>query len=415
MIRRRWDVNYRVDPELFSNRIIVDLNLIEKIATLLEGSTPMTADGLIALAVLSENVVLNEKLILAWENLCVGPDEMDFLSTSCQDLLSILNDGEAIEVGDRDSAGNAINHELSMLQHPGSDQRVEMVHGSHVFYEWNVDPLNPLGSPSDYLEEVKIKWSKRAQKSFNKRYLEAIKSYGYFHEDATPWNLVANCHGIPYCSDPFYTIRDIDEAAPTNIGYDLFKKLEELHQNYFRKIRKYLGPTFIRLPTMLSIVLKDCKKRDDIQKKLIDTREKFYKFRKKCTELEYDLRTAEKIKDQIKVITEIEDSYNSLVKKISKGKKRIIYRAFDIVKNIDPVKMGLSIIDQAKEYDIEREAIMKIPGYYDLWNASLEIEQAMPLIQRIFGMEATLLLLLTLDELMEKIDSTRQIDFQENR
>jgi len=51
--------------------------------------------------------------------------------------------------------------------------------------------------------------------------------------------------------------------------------------------------------------------------------------------------------------------------------------------------MGLKLLDLAKSYDVERQALLKLPGYYDLYKATLEIEQGVPLLKRLFGRDVS--------------------------
>lgn len=197
--------------------------------------------------------------------------------------------------------------------------------------------------------------------------------------------MLADCHGVPYCSDIYYGVRDCGEKLPTNIGMDLYRKIEEMHEEWFNKIRNYLGPTYYRLPSALALVLSKCKRYQDIPDALVSTREQFSSLRERCTLLEIDLRTAKTIEKQIKIILEIESCREAVAKQALVNKPRISNRLFDILKHIDPIKMATEAIDQAKEYDLEREALIKIPSYFDLWSTSLDVEQALPQIQRLFG------------------------------
>ena len=65
--------------------------------------------------------------------------------------------------------------------------------------------------------------------------------------------------------------------------------------------------------------------------------------------------------------------------------------------------MGTTALDQAKEYLVEEQGLLKMPGYYDLWKASVEVEQGLPLLQRVFGSQLTPRLLEDMDRLMKLI------------
>ena len=63
--------------------------------------------------------------------------------------------------------------------------------------------------------------------------------------------------------------------------------MENYYKEYFSKISKYLGPTYIRIPSLLSMVLQNSKSIDDIPKVTMQIRDYFSKFNMEVTELEY--------------------------------------------------------------------------------------------------------------------------------
>jgi len=282
-----------------------------------------------------------------------------------------------IESNHAGSTSNSLEHEIATLKHPNSEQRVTFIHDSHILFSMSGRAPEP--------DELFTDWEKRAGRFCDAGYLETIRRHGAFNKDTIPWLLLANCHGMPYCSAPYNSMGKTSASAPTNIGIALYRKLEERHESFFESIRQYLGPSYVRLPSLLALVLEGCRTPADIPEQILTVRHRFRKLRSTCTQLEIDLRTAANIREQIKILTAIDEAFEATAKTVESPKRRLLHRTFDVVKNIDPIKMGVSILDQAREYDLERQSFIKLPGYYDFWKASFDVQQGFVALERLFG------------------------------
>jgi hypothetical protein len=383
------NINYRTEPSLYSNRAIIREDCLWTASDLINGVERVSVDSILSLATLIEHAVLNERLFverferrdefdpegqrLGWLYDCGAHEYQDY-DDPFDGFVSALEDAKVIDLGDHDFAAYRVNIDSARLANPVPEKMVAIIHGSHIVYEPTEGDFNDTRT-----------WRQRAAQAFSPEYKQALKSFGLYSPENAPLPLLATCLGVPHITDPLYSLREVSTSAPTTIGIRLYQQLESLHEAFFESIGQYLGPTYVGIPSLLSIVLSHCSKVSDIPEQIDAARRKFAKFRKSATQMEIDLRTAPNIKSQVKIINAIDNSYTALALRASQPKKRVLYRAFDVIKHMEPIKMGLSIIDQAKEYDVEREALLKTPGYYDLWNASLEVEQALPLLERLFG------------------------------
>jgi hypothetical protein len=401
------NINYRSDPRLFSNKCILNMGMLETVVDLIEGNEPVNAHHLVVLAILAESVVLNESVILEDDVVFdsdVLRDSWGF-NTGTVDLVNVLESGGAIEPVGGESAGNTIYSEGSVLGHPGAEPiRVSLIHGSHVVIEW--DENKYAATPIDKMPLRN--WHKFAREVWENSYFQALAKYGYdrtdrYGEFRLPWKLLADCHGIPYISDAFYTARDVNTKYPTNIGIELYRKLEQLHTTYFKKISRFLGPTYVYIPPILSLILKECKSPEDIPPALVSLRAKHKSFRSKCTSLEIELRQAKKLQDQIEIIRDIETAYEAIATKVATPNRRLLLRLFDVVKEVDPLHMSIETLNQAKEYLLEEDGVLKIPGYYNLWKATTQVEQGLPLLKRIFGTAVRPELLADMNDLVKTV------------
>lgn len=400
-------INYRVSPQQFANKCIVNTKIFETVSNLIEGYEEISAHDLIALAVLAEAVVFNERLIV--EDGVIfdyETEDTEFgLSGGAVEILATLTRGKAVESVTPESAANQIYTEAVVLAMPGAEPiRTSMIHESYIVIE--TDPEKYQSIPVDRLTEYK--WKSLLDKTYDPNYLTALDKYGYNDERYVdfrpPWKLLADCHGIPYISDAFYTVRDVNIKYPTNIGVELYTKIVELHEAYFKKIQNYLGPTYVYIPPILSLVLELCKTPDDIPIALMSLRHKYTSLRKKCTTLETDLRQAKSIQDQIEIIRDIDIAYNAIASKVSTPDRRLILRLFDVVKEIDPLHMSIEALNQANELILEQDGVLKIPGYYNFWKATTQVEQGLPLLKRVFKNQVTPKLLSDMNKLVRSTE-----------
>jgi len=393
------EINYLSEPKKFSNRCLVNIGMIDHFCLLFDGEY-FEAEDLINLSILVQAIVFNESLIVVDDlGVVESGENYPHLASSTSRFLKLLEDDNIIDLRGIGNTGNDLMFEACLLSFPFEEPvKIFFMHDSNILIQRNQkwenydlaylvqgyrNPKIKLQGDVQNLSDEEIilsKWDKSFKEAYEKFSIGKFTVLSSF-----PWKLLSHCHGIPYISDNFYTLKEIKSEAPTNIGHELYRKLEELHKSYFREVRKYLGPTYVYLPPLISILLQECNTIDDIPNKLIQLRKEYNNFRKKCTDLEIELRNAKNMKSQFEIIKEIETSYNSLKTKAGKPNYRLIMRLFDIVKKIDPIQMGIETLSQIKDVIIEEEGLIKIPGYYNLWQASLEAEQGYPLIKRVFG------------------------------
>lgn len=415
-MRETYHVNYRAEPELFANIAIVDASIIDSVGKILSPDESTDAKSLLALAILAEAAVFNEQLVVSYGAVHLETfDEPDprpgSLFEPYEDLMKMLVNNNIVDAGDADdiTAARILNSECEHLTHPSHEAPIEVIHGSHIFYEIESEYLGENDNHSRPLEYD----NERPVHIYTKDYIDLLRKFGEFEwvgesaEIHAPLNLLANCHGIPYISDVFYTSRNVNVDCPTNIGVELYRLLESLHKSYFSDIRKFLGPTYLQIPPILSLVLQSCKRPEDVVTAIVEQRERFSDFRKECTKLDRELRVAVSMKEQIEIIHGIENAYQSLAKRVKEPKSRILIRVFDVVQEITPIAMAKGFLRQAKQYQVERDALLKMPGYYDLWEASTAVEQAAPLIQRLFGNKLGISLLAEFEKLYQTWSESR--------
>lgn len=223
----------------------------------------------------------------------------------------------------------------------------------------------------------------------NRIYSSCEEDYDYrqledFENSTITWGNMARYYGIPFIS-PDWVRATRDSKRITNISMNLYNQMEKYYATYFEKIAKYLGPTYVRIPTLLSLVLQESRNIEEIPIVTAQVKDRFSEFVLNTTTLEFQLRTATTFAEQIEILKEIENCSANIVKKREKSKNHIQSRVFDIAQNLDIKAMVSESIKGFRDWNIEENGLLLIPGYYNMWEASEEVEQSLPLLKRLFG------------------------------
>lgn len=314
------------------NRVAIESTFLDEVIHLLDGTFDDPYEQFLSFSSLLESVVLNESILLK--------DGVSFVSSSSYERTS-REDRLAAILG-------------SVVDFKGNEPAIKMI-GSIAT---NAETTDEDEDPEVTISRLKVKMNEAC------------------------WDI-----GIPLIDSPTYS-ETIESRAPiTKIATSLYKKIENSKKPYFEQLRACLGGKQFQIPSITAIVLSRSKEFHDFIPVMNEVREEYKEFRKRCSELEIELRQPTTLREKFKIIDEIQNTYAKTKGKQdkSKHKTRKVYTLFDIVKSADPLKMGTTVIDKAIEYDLEKQAILRIPGYYDLWNASLDVENSYDSILRIFG------------------------------
>jgi len=337
-------MDYYSDAKRLSNVSVVDIYLIDEIAESIDYGDEVTPRIIIDLARLIEAFVLNSEVVIRDHNIICDGDQFDFDFQFTEQWIKTFSDSYVIR-NDRDSAAILLSNDFCN------------------FYSLN-SKINRIYST--------------CEEDFDYRKLED------FEISTITWGNMARYYGIPFIS-PDWVRATKDSRRVTNISIDLYNQMEKYYATYFEKIAKYLGPTYIKIPTLLSLVLQESRSIEEIPVITAQIKDRFSEFVLNTTTLEFQLRTAGTIKEQIEIIKEIENCYANIIKNREAGKKRIQSRVFDIVQSLDIKTMVSNSIQEFRDWNVEENGLLLIPSYYNMWEASEEVEQSLPLLKRLFG------------------------------
>lgn len=358
-------MNYYDNAKELSNASVVDLYVLDELAEKIDYQDPITPVDIINLARLVESFVLSNEVVIRDQEVVIPDAELfDFDFSFTEKWIKEFSDNHVIKFG-TECASSVLSNEFVMF-----DKRASRI--ARELDDWMQKPKLYF---DDEIHNIIPEFNDFEDSTLRVREREIATNI---------WDTMTSFYGVPFlCEDITKTSHHAKKV--TNISFDLYQKIEEYYSDYFKEISKYLGPTYIRIPFLLSLVLNECSSLDDLPSATMYIRDRFSKFNMETTELEYQLRTTKTIYEQAKILKTIEDSYNNIASKYKSNKTRIQSRIFDVVQSFDLKDMASTIIKDVRKIHVEENGLLLIPGYYDIWRAVEDIEQAFPQLKRVFG------------------------------
>lgn len=358
-------MNYYDNAKELSNASVVDLYVLDELAEKIDYQDPITPVDIINLARLVESFVLSNEVVIRDQEVVIPDAELfDFDFSFTEKWIKEFSDNHVIKFG-TECASSVLSNEFVMF-----DKRASRI--ARELDDWMQKPKLYF---DDEIHNIIPEFNDFEDSTLRVREREIATNI---------WDTMTSFYGVPFlCEDITKTSHHAKKV--TNISFDLYQKIEEYYSDYFKEISKYLGPTYIRIPFLLSLVLNECSSLDDLPSATMYIRDRFSEFNMETTELEYQLRTTKTIYEQAKILKTIEDSYNNIASKYKSNKTRIQSRIFDVVQSFDLKDMASTIIKDVRKIHVEENGLLLIPGYYDIWRTVEDIEQAFPQLKRVFG------------------------------
>jgi|GEM_PF-3049193 len=358
-------MNYYDNAKELSNASVVDLYVLDELAEKIDYQDPITPVDIINLARLVESFILSNEVVIRDQEVVIPDAELfDFDFSFTEKWIKEFSDNHVIKFG-TECASSVLSNEFVMF-----DKRASRI--ARELDDWMQKPKLYF---DDEIHNIIPEFNDFEDSTLRVREREIATNI---------WDTMTSFYGVPFlCEDITKTSHHAKKV--TNISFDLYQKIEEYYSDYFKEISEYLGPTYIRIPFLLSLVLNECSSLDDLPSATMYIRDRFSEFNMETTELEYQLRMTKTIYEQAKILKTIEDSYNNIASKYKSNKTRIQSRIFDVVQSFDLKDMASTIIKDVRKIHVEENGLLLIPGYYDIWRAVEDIEQAFPQLKRVFG------------------------------
>lgn len=308
-------MNYYDNAKELSNASVVDLYVLDELAEKIDYQDPITPVDIINLARLVESFILSNEVVIRDQEVVIPDAELfDFDFSFTEKWIKEFSDNHVIKFG-TECASSVLSNEFVMF-----DKRASRI--ARELDDWMQKPKLYF---DDEIHNIIPEFNDFEDSTLRVREREIATNI---------WDTMTSFYGVPFlCEDITKTSHHAKKV--TNISFDLYQKIEEYYSDYFKEISEYLGPTYIRIPFLLSLVLNECSSLDDLPSATMYIRDRFSEFNMETTELEYQLRMTKTIYEQAKILKTIEDSYNNIASKYKSNKTRIQSRIFDVVQSFD--------------------------------------------------------------------------------
>ena len=187
---------------------------------------------------------------------------------------------------------------------------------------------------------------------------------------------------------PVYALRAQMSAFKRDThSFEIYKRVADVHKVSVERISKCLGLKQIGIPPLTSILLSRCKSRENVIDQLVKMRDEFSNLRTICSEHERNIRVAKTLRDQVEIIEEFDEYWAALERRKTRQKQRLIYRAWDVLKSGSPIQWGTKIIDEFKDWDVDRVMLNKYKSLMDIFEHarnSKPIQKQLLAIERMF-------------------------------
>ncbi len=345
-------IDYRSNPGSFSNVAVIDYSYFEMLYDLLNDSRLISPEMLIGLSIFSEAIVLHEELI---------PNNFTLKTSSCDEanFLECFLDKK-------------------VLHYERFDEKsfIPLENSAASYIDKEMSEFIGNESVSDFcLEHMNFNY-----KQFVKGWARSIDAHGITE---IPGIYNAMFGRIDYNFTYLYNC--ISKNNKKNS--DFLKVIDKVRFESGKELSNALKNTYICLPSIISIVLDRSKDLEDIPNQILLLRDEMSEFRKKYTDLECTLRREKSFKAKLEILNEIKYLSKYFESDIKSNKKRRI-----VQKTIDLLEPSTnSIITNTVKLTLENlynsKLELKLASCYDLYKKSIDVEDNIYSLERLFGDE----------------------------
>jgi hypothetical protein len=238
----------------------------------------------------------------------------------------------------------------------------------------------------------------------------------------------ATKHSNVQATLPFYSYQfQIADVQSRGIGREIITQLTDGFKNKQKLIDQYFGNTHQTIPPLVTILLSQCKSVSDVPDKMFQLREDFTKLRLSVVNYEKRINKADKIKEQLDAIDELNEFWKVFNKKYSED-KRLLYQFWEVAEDsnyqksiddaidtgdtseiIEDLNLGKVAGKGAKkifEWYKERKVINRFRGVTDIWKLfenAPNVKKHLAEFERVFGVSIDETELITLNKRLEQI------------
>ena len=171
-----------------------------------------------------------------------------------------------------------------------------------------------------------------------------------------------------------------------------YKQLKEVRDKQITELLDLEQPWIYNLPPLTAILLQRCRTLEDLPTELIKLRGEFKNLRESLTKYQKSYEEAVTIKDKLELKREFQNSIDLLMRKITRGKRRIMKTIIDFAVDQsdsmirkDFVGPTMAVLGKLIEYVYDRRLYTWVNSFLHMYDESISIESDLNLYKKIFG------------------------------
>lgn len=393
--------------DYFANSVILQDEGLLDVVFVVEEKWPLTPVSLGSLAMLTEAIVLHDKVYF------------DLLRHTTEDRRSVLSP-TIDQFLKSSSLVQGLQKEGAISVAPPKDviqSRLEQLGSKYEYGEFLADYYWGTGSLSSRTPEGVIKHLKAlvdlmrwpnmfvAEGSFSGSakevlYVTVLQGLGFNKYDIQLMEdnnhrirgfvNLANALNCSFCSNLLAMPHQIGQTAQA------ISKSKETYASILAELEKVdeevrnvtLGFSRIDIPPLCQVLLQSCRdSKKAVKEELLNLREKYKSFRRTSTDYEKAWENASTRRERLKLQKEYNAAWQELIKKEKEPGKRITHTIWDSVKS------PTAPVDMLAQKDKRDQIINKVKGLHDFWKDMVNTpipERNIDLLKSVFGSQVDL-------------------------
>jgi hypothetical protein len=178
----------------------------------------------------------------------------------------------------------------------------------------------------------------------------------------------------------------VHAEAPIRLPRRAYEDVSSLHQQLYEDLATWASPRPVPMPPLLSLLLSQSKRRDDLLKNLVDLRHRYADLRKALRQIDEDLSSGRSLKSQLRAVRRLETLRTKVMEKAStNASTTLIRRTWSVVKKGSVLAAMAELADVLLEWGDDRRVLGGLRRFIDIERQAMEAEFSGASLSRLFG------------------------------
>lgn len=171
-----------------------------------------------------------------------------------------------------------------------------------------------------------------------------------------------------------------------------YKRLKEVRDKQITELLDLEEPWIYNLPPLTTILMQRCRTLEDLPTELVKLRDEFKNLRDSLTKYQKSYEEAVTIKDKLELKREFQNSVDLLMRKVTRGKRRIMKTIIDFTVDQSDSMIRKDFVGPAKtvlgkfvEYVHNRRLYPWVNSFLHMYDESISIELDLNLYKKVMG------------------------------